>query len=111
MRRYELSTNYIQQKENDQSKRLVVYIDGRPKEIGNIASFINSMCLGSTNKKPNCIFEVHEENNIFVCVMKSISAREEFLIDYNLNRIDTKKVTIMGLVSTIYVIFKLITSN
>lgn len=42
MRRYALSTNYIQQKDNDQSKRVAVYIDGRPKEIGNIAGFINS---------------------------------------------------------------------
>ena len=50
MHRYALSTNYLQWKENYQSKRLVVYIDGRPKAIGNIVGFINSTHLGSTNK-------------------------------------------------------------
>ena len=111
MCRYALSTNYLQWKENDQSKRLVVYIDGRPKEIGNIVGFINSTCSRSTNKQPNCIFEACEGNRVFVCAIKSISLGENLLIDYNLNRINTKKVNIMGLVSTIYVIFKLITSN
>ena len=111
MCRYALSTNYLQWKENDHSKRLDVYIDGRPKEIGNIANFINSTCPRSTNKKLNCIFKAREGNHAFVCAMKSISLGEEFLIDYNLNHIDTKKVTIMGLVSTIYVKFKLNTSN
>lgn len=102
MHRYALSTNYIQQKDNDQSKWVVVYIDGRPKEIGNIVGFINSTCLGSTNRKTTCIIEVHEGNRVFVFVIKSISAREELLIDYNLNHIDTNKVTIMGVVHTIY---------
>ena len=88
-----------------------MYIDGRPKEPGNIEGFINSTHPGSTNKWPNCIFEVHEGNHVFACVIKSISAREELLIDYNLNQIDTKKVTIPRLVSTIYVIFKIITSK
>ena len=98
-------------KENYQSKRLVVYIDGRIKVIGNIVGFINSTCPGSTNKWPNCIFEAHEGNHVFVCAIKSISLAKESLLDYNLNHIDTNKVTIMGLVSTIYVKFKLITSN
>ena len=111
MCRYALSANYLQWKENDQSKRLFVYIDGRPKEIGNIVGFINSMHPGSTNKRPSCIFEVGEGNHVFVCVIKWISLGEELLIDYNLSHIYTKKVTIMGLVSTIYVKFKLINSN
>ena len=50
MHKYALSTNYLQWKENDQSKRLVVHIDEWPKATWNIASFINSMHLGSTNK-------------------------------------------------------------
>ena len=88
-----------------------MHIDGRPKEIWKIVGFINSTCPGSTNKWPNCIFEACEGNHVFVCAIKSISLGEELLIDYNLNHIDTKKVTIMGLVSTIYVKCKLITSN
>lgn len=106
MHRYALSANYIQQKDNDQSKWVAVYIDGRPKATGNIAGFINSTQPGSTNKQPNCIFEAHEGNCVFVCAIKSISAGEELLIDYNLNRIDTNKVTIMGVVRTIYIRFK-----
>ena len=90
MSRYALSKNYLQWKENDQSKRLVMYIDGRPKAIGNIVDFTNSIHLGSTNKWPNWIFEACEENHAFVCVIKSISAGEELLIDYNLNRVDKK---------------------
>ena len=50
IRRYALSTNYLQWKENDQSKRLDVYIDGRPKATKKIVGFINSTCLGSTIK-------------------------------------------------------------
>ena len=42
MRRYALSANYIQLKENDQSKIFSMYIDGRPKATGNIVGFINS---------------------------------------------------------------------
>ncbi len=42
MHRYAFSPNYIQCKENDQSKRPTMYIDGRPKAIGNITGFINS---------------------------------------------------------------------
>ena len=66
-----------------------MYIDGRPKAIGNIAGFINNTQPRSTLKKPNCIFEGHEGNCVFVCAIKSIAAWEEFLINYNLNRIDT----------------------
>ena len=62
MCRYALSANYIQWKENDQSKKKSMYIDGRLKETGNIAGFINSTRPSSTNKQPNCIFEVHEGN-------------------------------------------------
>ena len=102
MRRYALLTNYIQQKENDQSKRFSMYIDGRPKETGNIAGIINSTRPSSTSKQPNCIFEAHEGNGVFVCAIKSISAGEELLIDYHLNHIDTNEVTIMEVVSTIY---------
>ena len=79
-----------------------MYIDGRPKSIGNIASFINSTRPSSTSKQSNCIFEACEGNGVLVCAIKSISAREELLIDYHLNHIDTNKVTIMRVVSTIY---------
>lgn len=43
MHGYALLNNYIQHKDNDQSKRVTIYIDERPKEIGHITSFINSM--------------------------------------------------------------------
>ena len=102
MHRYALSANYIQWKENDHSKRFAMYIDGRPKAIGNVVGFINSMRPSSTSKQPNCIFEVREGNEVFVCAIKSISAGEELLIDYHLNCIDTNKVTIMRIVSPIY---------
>jgi hypothetical protein len=36
-----LDGNYIQLKENDQNKGETIYNDGRPKEAGNIAGFIN----------------------------------------------------------------------
>ena len=87
---YALSPNYIQCKENDQTKRLSMYIDGSPKEIGNIIRFINSSRLLSINKWSNCIFKAHKRNQVFVCVIKSISVGEELLIDYNLNHADTK---------------------
>ena len=111
MCRYELSENYLQWEENDQSKRLAMWIDGRPKETGNIVGFINSMHPGLTNKWCNCIFKTHEGNHVFVCAKKSLILGEELLIDYDLNHIDKNNVSIMGFVSTIYVIFKLITSN
>jgi hypothetical protein len=37
-----LAANYIQLKDNDQNKGETIYIDGRPKVVGNIAGFINS---------------------------------------------------------------------
>jgi hypothetical protein len=92
-----LDANYIQLKDNDQNKGETIYIDGRPKETGNIAGFINSTRPTTTNKQPNCVFEGHEGNHVFVCAIKSIAAGEELLIDYNLNRIDTD-VAIMGVV-------------
>ena len=101
MRRYALSANYIQQQDNNQSKSVAIYIDGRPKATGNIVGFINSTRPGSTIKQPNCIFEAREGNRVFICAIKSIRAGEELLIDYNLNRIDTNEATIMGVVHTI----------
>ena len=74
-----------------------MYIDGRLKASGNIAGFINSTRSGTTNKQPNCIFEGRERNCVFICAIKSITAREELLIDYNLNRIHTD-IAIMGAV-------------
>jgi hypothetical protein len=88
MRRYGLAANYIQLKDIDQNKGETIYIDGRPKETGNIAGFINNTQPATTNKRPNCIFQRCEGNHVFVCAIKSISAGEELLIDYNLNRID-----------------------
>ena len=89
--------NYIHLKDNDQNKGATIYIDGRPKATGNIAGFINSTRLATTNKRPNCVFEGREGNYVFVCTIKSIATGEDVLIDYNLNRID-KDVAIMGVV-------------
>ena len=81
MWRYGVAANYTQIKDRDHNKGESMYIDGRPKEIGNIASFINSTWPTITNKWPNCIFEGHEGNRIFLCVIKSIVAGKELLID------------------------------
>ena len=74
MRRYGLSTNYIQLKDKAQHKGATLYMDERPKTTGNIVGFINSTQPGSTLKKPSCIFEGHEGNHVFVCSIKSIVA-------------------------------------
>ena len=74
-----------------------MYIDGRPKEPGNIVGFINGTQPMTTNKKSNWIFEGCEGNHVFVCAIKSIAIGEELLIDYNLNRIYTN-IAIMGAV-------------
>jgi hypothetical protein len=42
MRRYGLTANYVQLKDNDQNKGATIYIEGSPKETGNISWFINS---------------------------------------------------------------------
>ena len=97
MRRHGLSANYLQLKDKDQNKGATLYIDRRPKTTRNIAGFINSTQLGYTLKQTNCIFEGHEGNRVFVCAIKSIVAWEQLFISYNLNRVDTNKVT-MGLV-------------
>ena len=75
---------------------------GRPKTSGNIAGFINSTQPGSTLKQPNCIFESHEGNRVFVCAIKSIANGEELLINYNLNRVDTNTVSMDVVHPTIY---------
>ena len=102
---YGLSGNYLHLKDKDQNKGATLYIDGRPKVIGNIVGFINSTQVGSIIKQPNCIFEGREGNHVFVCSIKSIVVKEELLINYNLNQIDTNTVT-MGVVHlTIYSTF------
>lgn len=95
MCRYGVDTNYIQLKDNNQNKGTTTYIGGRPKEARNIVVFITCTWPMTINKQPNCIFEGCEGNHVFVCAIKSIAAREEFLIDYNLNQIDTN-ISIMG---------------
>jgi hypothetical protein len=85
MQRYRVAANYIQLVDNNQNKGATMYIDGRPKPIGNIVGFINSTRLVETTKKPNFIFEGREGNRIFVCATKTIVPGEELLIDYNLN--------------------------
>ena len=67
-----------------------MYIDGRPKALGNIAGLINSTRHGTTRKEPNCIFEEPEHNRIFLCAVKTITTGEELLVDYNLNRVDPR---------------------
>jgi hypothetical protein len=64
--RYRVVVNYIQLLDNNQNKGLTMYIDGRPKSIGNIPGFINSTRPLETTKKPNCIFEGRKGNHIFV---------------------------------------------
>jgi hypothetical protein len=85
MQRYRVAANYIQLVDNNQNKGATMYINGRPKAIGNIVGFINSTRLVATTKKPNFIFEGREGNRIFVCATKTIVPGEELLIDYNLN--------------------------
>ena len=82
-----------------------MYMDGRPKTTGNVVGFINSTQLGSTLKQPNCIFKSREGNHVFVCAIKLIAAREELLIDYNLNRVDTNTVSMVVVQPTIYPTF------
>lgn len=95
MQRYVLATNYIQLRDNDDNKGPSIYIDVRPKALGNITGFINSAQLGTTNKQPNCIFEAREGSHVFICALRSINAWEELLINYNLNQIDID-IAIMG---------------
>jgi hypothetical protein len=85
LRRYRVAANYIQRVDNNQNKGATMYINGRPKVIGNIVGFMNSTRLVATTKKPNFIFEGCEGNLIFVCATKTIVPGEELLIDYNLN--------------------------
>ena len=63
----------------------------------NIVGFISNTRPRTTNKQPNCKFEGHEGNHVFICVIKSIVVREELLTNYNLNQIDTN-ISIMGAV-------------
>ena len=81
MHRYGLSVNYIQLKYKAQNKRAMMYMDGRPKTTGNNAGFINSTQPGSTLKKPKCIFELREGNDVFVCAIKSIATGKELFTD------------------------------
>ena len=97
MRRYGLSTNYLQLKYKDQNKGEMLYIGERPKATGNIAGFINNAQPESTINQPNYIFEGHDRNRVFVCAIKSIAPGEEFLINYNLNQVDTNTIP-MGVV-------------
>ena len=88
-------------KDKAQNKGATLYMDRRPKTTSNIVRFINSTQPGSTLKQPNCIFELHEGNCVFVCSIKSIAAREELLIDYNQNRVDTNTVSMVVVQQTI----------
>jgi hypothetical protein len=42
IQRYALAANYIQLINKDKNKGVIIYIDGRPKGIDNIAGFINN---------------------------------------------------------------------
>ena len=83
----------------------MMYINGRPKQTGNIVGFINSTQPVSTLKKPNFIFEGCEGDHVFVCAIKSIVVGEELLINYNLNRVDTNTVSMDVVHPTIYPTF------
>ena len=54
----------------DKNKGETIYIDGRPKASDNITGFINNTQPGIKNKQPNCIYEVHEENQVVMCAIK-----------------------------------------
>ena len=54
--RYTLAANYIQLKDMNKNKGATMYIDGRPKASGNIASLINNTRPGKTRKEHNFIF-------------------------------------------------------
>lgn len=62
MKRYVVAVNYIQLRDNDKNKGVIMYTDGSPKSFGNILGFINNTWPETTNKKPNCIFEGSEGN-------------------------------------------------
>ena len=62
MHRYAVFANYIQIKDFNQNKVVIIDIDGRPKTNKNIARFINSTRPGTTRNPPNCIFEGLERN-------------------------------------------------
>ena len=82
-----------------------MYIDGRPKTTSNIAGFINGTQPRSTLKQPNSIFEGREGNHVFVCTIKSIVKGEDMHINYNLNRVYTKMITMDVVHPTIYLTF------
>jgi hypothetical protein len=88
MWKYVVTANYVQLKDSDHNNGAAVYIDGRPKESGNIEGLINNTRPRTTRKKPNCIFEGHEGNRKFICVVKTIVVGEELLVDYDFNRND-----------------------
>ena len=79
MQRYGVAVYYIQLPDTNLNKVATMYIDGRPKSFENIVEFINSTRLGTTHKLPNCIFEGHEGNHVFVCTTKSLVAGEELI--------------------------------
>ena len=89
MQRYALATSYIQLINKNKNKGVTTYIDGRPKSFDNIVGFINNTQPRTTNKQLNCIYEGREENRVVMCAIKKIDPREELLVDYHLNRIDT----------------------
>jgi hypothetical protein len=89
MQRYALTANYIQLINKDKNKGATIYIDGRPKASSNITGFINNTPLETTNKQPACIYEGHEENRVVLCTIKKIAPREELLVDFHLNQIET----------------------
>jgi hypothetical protein len=95
MHRYAVVIIYIQLKDSEHNKGGMVYIDGRLKASRNIVGLINSTRPDTTRKQPNFIFEGCEENQIFVCAVKTIVVGEELLVDYDLNQIDGST-TIMG---------------
>ena len=105
MSRYGFSANYLELKYKYQKKGATLYIDGWPKATRNIVDFINSIPPRSTLKQPNCIFEGHEENLVFVCIIKSLDGGEELVINYNLNQVDTNTVTMEVGHPTIYPTF------
>ena len=72
-----------------------MYIDGRLKAFGNIARLINSTQPITINKQPSFIFEGCGGNRVFLYAIKEIISKEELLVDYYLNWIDTTT-NIMG---------------
>jgi hypothetical protein len=99
---YALDANYIQLIKKDKNKEATIYIDGRPKASIHIAGFINNTQSETINKQPNWIYEGCKENRVVLCAIKKIAPREELLVDYHFNRIETSTNSVQVLMQHLF---------